>query len=377
MRVLFFHQGRINDWAGAVLNGLKGQFPEAEVLVFDLHHLIKERPAILARNAVAAGMRYGWDLARGKRDLDDAFFTTDYIFHKVREISAEIHARFPSDFSFQMHSMHDHSSPERPHFVYTDFTYQRCRENLFYGKYKWVPSRSDRLMTLEREIYLNCECTFSQTDAVVRSLVEHYGVSPDKALNTRYGPNIDHKILAAISDDQSRYSLKTVLFIGGDWSRKGGIELLSAFKRVREWIPEAKLVILGCDLRIQGEGVKVVGKVPLCDLPGYYAKASVFCMPSKLEPSAGVYVEAMHAGLPVVALDAKETREVVTDGASGFLVQSGDVDELADRLASLLLSPETCAMMGRAGRQIASERYVWQKTFGEIGHRIRESLAEM
>lgn len=371
MRIVFFHQGRINDWAGAVLGGLKSQFPEAEVLVFDLHQLVKDRLGVLALNAAAAGMRYAGDLVRRRRDLDDAFFTTPYIFRKVREISTQIHAKYPSDFSFQMHSMHDHSSPHRPHFVYTDFTYRSCRDNAFYGKYRWVPTRSDQLIENETEIYLNSECTFSQTGSVVRTLINDYGIPFEKALNVCYGPNINAITLRAIVCDVSRYRSKTVLFIGNDWERKGGPELVQAFNLVRRKIPDAKLLIVGCEPKLDIDGVEVMGKIPLMQLPDYYARASVFCMPSKLEPSAGVYVEAMHAGLPVVALDTKETREIVRNAVSGFLVPFSDVVGMGERLSALLSSPELCESMGRNGRQSARENHTWEQTFSKIGTRIR------
>jgi glycosyltransferase involved in cell wall biosynthesis len=63
-------------------------------------------------------------------------------------------------------------------------------------------------------------------------------------------------------------------------------------------------------------------------------------MPSKLEPSASVYVEAMHAGLPVVALRTGAVSELITDGDSGYLVDLGDVERLASVLTGLLDDPE-------------------------------------
>jgi glycosyltransferase involved in cell wall biosynthesis len=373
-RILFFHQGRIADWAGAIHRGISNQFPSAEIINFDLHNILKARSGFIVKNLVAAVGRYGGDLLLGKRDLDDAFFTTPYVFEEIRKISREIHEKYPSDFSFQVHSMHDHSSNERPHFVYTDFTYENCKSSSFYGRFKWAPKRSDKLIELEFGIYRRSNCTFSQTQSVASMLMQKYEIPENNVLNVKYGPNLSQDLLNSLGVGLDRYHSKTIIFVGGDWNRKGGPDLMAAFSLLRREIPDAKLLVIGCNPECDPAVAEVVGRIPLDSLVHYYARAAVFCMPSKLEPSASVYVEAMHAGLPVVALRSEPTSELVVEGVTGHLVSSGDIQGLADKLASLLLSPVKCREMGINARRFVECNYTWENTFNCVGDRIRKVI---
>ena len=68
-------------------------------------------------------------------------------------------------------------------------------------------------------------------------------------------------------------------------------------------------------------------------------------------------LEAMAAGIPVVGWRTPELLEIVDDGVSGFLVNTGDRTALASRLNSLLNEPELAARMGQAGRARVREHY--------------------
>jgi glycosyltransferase involved in cell wall biosynthesis len=72
------------------------------------------------------------------------------------------------------------------------------------------------------------------------------------------------------------------------------------------------------DLNI-ADKVEFIGIIPFADIPGYLKAADLFCFASLTETQGLVTMEAMAAGLPVVAVDASGTRDVVEDGAQGFL----------------------------------------------------------
>jgi glycosyltransferase involved in cell wall biosynthesis len=101
--------------------------------------------------------------------------------------------------------------------------------------------------------------------------------------------------------------------------------------------------------------VAFLGTVPLAELQQRYARASVFCLPSKQEGFGIVFLEAMAAGLPVVAGRAAAVPETVADGETGLLVDPGDPAALARVLADLLARPAARAALGAAGRQRARE----------------------
>jgi len=82
-----------------------------------------------------------------------------------------------------------------------------------------------------------------------------------------------------------------------------------------------------------------------------------FALPSLWEGMPLVILEAMHAGLPVVANDVGSVAEAVTDGETGYVVTPGDEATLRERLARLLGDPALRARLGERGRAIAADRF--------------------
>jgi glycosyltransferase involved in cell wall biosynthesis len=85
------------------------------------------------------------------------------------------------------------------------------------------------------------------------------------------------------------------------------------------------------------------------DVPELLARAHVFVLASNWEGFPRSILEAMRAGLPVVASDVGGSREAVVEGQTGFLVARGDAEMLRDRLRRLLLDAELRTRMGAAG----------------------------
>ncbi|PRX96303.1 glycosyltransferase [Allonocardiopsis opalescens] len=156
----------------------------------------------------------------------------------------------------------------------------------------------------------------------------------------------------------------TILFVGR----------LDAEKYVEELIEALSLLPaeLGARLEIVGDGVvrdrltalaerlgladRVVfrGVVTDDELAEAYARASVFGMPGRAELQSLATMEAMAAGLPVVAADAVALPHLVRPGRNGWLYEPGDVPELARRLTQVLSDPELAARMSAAGQEIIS-----------------------
>jgi phosphatidylinositol alpha-mannosyltransferase len=177
----------------------------------------------------------------------------------------------------------------------------------------------------------------------------------------------------------------TVLFVGRLERRKGLRYLLEAFARVQAACPEARLLVVGAfgkaekapyvaqawALRLRQ--VRFIGYVPDAELPRYYRAATVFCAPSIGMESFGiVLLEAMAAGVPVVATDIPGYNEVVEDGVQGFLVPPENPEALAEALLRLLRDPALRARMSAAGRQRARQ-YDWD----EIARRVVEFYEEV
>lgn len=169
-----------------------------------------------------------------------------------------------------------------------------------------------------------------------------------------------------------------ILFVGRLEKRKGFRHLLGAFARVKEQVPEAKLIVVGAydkddkapyllyvrSHRIRG--VQFVGYVSEEELPRYYAASHVFCAPSTGYESFGlVLLEAMASARPLVASDIPGYRDLVASGQEGLLVPPGDEAALAEALVRLLRDPGLRKRMGEKGLA-KSQGYAWESVAKQV-----------
>lgn len=168
-----------------------------------------------------------------------------------------------------------------------------------------------------------------------------------------------------------------ILYVGRAEKRKGLPYLIRAFGIVNARIPATRLIVVGPDSRrwrryrdsvvASGRrGVVFVAGVSDADLPRYHRTAQIFCSPATGNESQGyVLLEAMAAGLPVVASNIEGYASVLTDGVEGALVPPRDVFALADTLTTLVKEPATRARIGAAGRRRA-EFYSWPRVTRQL-----------
>jgi len=155
-----------------------------------------------------------------------------------------------------------------------------------------------------------------------------------------------------------------VLYVGLLTQRKGVLDLIAASKALqREGVahelsllggipdegPEAAEPVLAA---AQGHAVLLGTRSP-DEMPAVYASADVFCLPSWWEAMPLSVLEAMAAGLPVVATDVGEVSRILTDGEDGFLTSPRAPEQLADTLRKLIEDPEAAQRMGAAARSRA------------------------
>jgi glycosyltransferase involved in cell wall biosynthesis len=123
-----------------------------------------------------------------------------------------------------------------------------------------------------------------------------------------------------------------------------------------------------------GDYVTFAGGV--ADLRSYLAEADIFVLPSRSEGFSNAIVEAMAAGLPVIATDVGGNREAVQDGVSGFLVPSEDPAALSLAIQQLLSDPGRAKSMGAAGRDIAESRFTTAAMMGRIVGAYKDLLCD-
>ena len=151
----------------------------------------------------------------------------------------------------------------------------------------------------------------------------------------------------------------SILCVAHLYPRKNVATLLAAMTRLSN---QAVLRVVGTgpDLaRLErrarelglGRRVEFLGHVAFDRLAGEYRRADIFCLPSRQEGFGIVFLEAMAAGLPIVAARAAAAPEVVSDGESGILVAPDSPGDLAAALDRLLSDPEERRRMGETGRR--------------------------
>jgi glycosyltransferase involved in cell wall biosynthesis len=353
--------------ANRIVDGvLQEQFPDHEVDVIDISVLVRQRPDLLLVNGVATALLYGKDIALRRKNFRLAFWRTPYIFRRVRDLIRAQTAKGGYTFSFQMQSLFDGSTPGIPHFVYTDHTHL---ENLNYAANRNT-LYSQKWIALEREVYQNASLTFVRSSNVRRSVIEEYKQPGDKVALVYAGSNATVSTVKKANKD---YLQPHILFVGLDWKRKGGPDLLKAFDLVRENCPEARLTIVGARPEIQIPNCEVIGPVKPEELDQYYQQASVFCLPTHLEPFGIAFIEAMTAHLPIVATRVGAIPDFVEDGRNGWLVAPGDVKGIAKALLTLLKDPAMCRTFGEHSYQLTNERYSWRA----VGEKFRQNILNM
>ena len=162
-----------------------------------------------------------------------------------------------------------------------------------------------------------------------------------------------------------------VLFLGRLEARKGIYDLLEAIAGLRGAVPDVRLVCAGDGDRIGvahyaerlgiADAVKFTGWVGPSGKRALLEHAAVFALPSYDEALPVSLIEAMSAGVPVVASPTGGIAEVVTEGASGFLVAPGDKIGLERSLRRLLIDRELAARLGKAARDTARARFGAEK----------------
>lgn len=168
-----------------------------------------------------------------------------------------------------------------------------------------------------------------------------------------------------------------VLYVGLLTPRKGVLDLIEASRLLRGRGVDHELHLLGgtpdegpdaeAQVRAGLDGsVRLLGTRPPEQMPAAFAEAEVFCLPSWWEAMPLSVLEAMAAGLPVVATDVGDVDRAVQDGVTGFVVPAKDPQALASALEALLADPDLRRRMGAAGRERVLAHFSADVTAGEV-----------
>jgi L-malate glycosyltransferase len=162
---------------------------------------------------------------------------------------------------------------------------------------------------------------------------------------------------------------------------KRTVQVVEVFARIRAAVP-ARLVLVGDgpDRPVALERARELGISDHVLFLGKHASvdellscADLFLLPSESESFGLAALEAMACGAPVVATAVGGLPEVVLDGETGFLLQPGDVEGMAEAALSLLRDPARWTEASDAGRALAVERFsservvpVYEQLYAEV-----------
>jgi alpha-maltose-1-phosphate synthase len=221
-------------------------------------------------------------------------------------------------------------------------------------------SHIERAMAWEKKVFSGLDHIFTFSGWLRESFINDYAIEPGRVHVVGAGAN-----LPPVETSERDYDCKTILFSGIHFERKGGHVLLESFKQVRRTLPDAKLIVIGPQLKNLPPGVECRGYISknepdgLTRIKGAYAEASLFVMPSLYEPFGVVFAEAMAHRLPCIGTRNCAMPEIIEDGKTGYLVPVNDPEALAERIIHLLVRPDLIRDMGNAGYRRYCNHFTW------------------
>ena len=188
------------------------------------------------------------------------------------------------------------------------------------------------------------------------------GVSPAVEANADRQARARRTLAAANPQLALNAGATLAVYTGRLHAAKGLRELVTAWIDVSQRLPMARLWLVGDGpehdaLATQIEAAGLAGRVVLAgsfdNVNDVLAAADLFVLPSHEEGLSLALLEAMAAGLPIVASDIPGNRLAIRSGSEGVMVPTGDQTALADAIESMLAEPARAAALGTAARQRA------------------------
>jgi glycosyltransferase involved in cell wall biosynthesis len=253
------------------------------------------------------------------------------------------------------------------------------------------PVRSLLFRLLERWLAARTTALVAVSPQVRDDLVALGVAPPERFVVIRLGIELDERVAPA---EDGRLESRRYLGIPGDrfavgWiGRMTGVkrtdDVLVAFKRLRDGGVDACLCMVGdgperelLERRAHELGVMrdtlFVGYQE--DVAPFYAAFDTLVLPSGNEGTPVSAIEALAAGRPVVATRVGGVPDVIREGEDGFLVDAGDTEQLAERLARLAGDPALRRRMGEEGRARVLPRYAVDRLVDDVDRLYRSLLA--
>jgi len=231
-----------------------------------------------------------------------------------------------------------------------------------------------RLSTWAEETCLHaCDRIIAVSKEDRRDIVECYGIEEKSIAVIPNGIDIEKYKRREKLSLLRQYGVKKpyILFLGRLSRQKGVFDLLEASSKLPKGVtlvmvtgkPDEEGVEQEFTRRVEGRKnvVRVNKMLTEAETIAFYSSAEVFVSPSIYEPFGIMNLEAMACGRPVVSTKVGGIKDVVVDGATGFLVKAGDPDGIAEKVNLLISDRELAEAMGMRGRERVEAEFSWSR----------------
>lgn len=239
------------------------------------------------------------------------------------------------------------------------------------------PDKSPGQIRLQRLAYRAATKVVANSPAA-RAALEAEGVAPASIAVIANG--VDPGFFAL--PDRAR-PIRTFITVANLRPEKDHDTLLSGVRTLLRDYPDVRVQIVGdgprrAALEHQARALGIAGQVAFLghrdDVPALLAAADAFVLPSRSEAFPNGAIEAMAAGLPVVACAVGGLIDLIDDQATGLLVPPADPQALGDALRRLVEDPARAAAIGQRARTIVRQRYGFDRMVGAFEDLYRAGL---
>jgi glycosyltransferase involved in cell wall biosynthesis len=217
--------------------------------------------------------------------------------------------------------------------------------------------------SLDNAALMIAQCNF------LRNRIQNYGIPDTKIVTINNGVRIDevrHRKL-----QEPRVLPPYLLYAGGLKSVKGYDIAVKAFSRIANRYPELKLVVIGLGQKKQdfdalidqlgfNERIKYLHYCDRDATMALFCHAEIYLCPFRRSPFSNANLEALAAGIPIIATAVEGNLEQIRDGVEGFLIPPDDADAMAMKIERILDDPDLHNRLSTNARK-KSHQFKWKR----------------
>jgi glycogen synthase len=255
-----------------------------------------------------------------------------------------------------------------PYAMFLDYTAALAEQN-WTG---WATFLSDRArdawFECERLAYTRAKHIFSMSQVVKTSLIQDYEIPQHKI--TVVGSSGDFQEPYA---GEKTFGSQQILFNGSDFERKGGDMVLTAFRQVKQALPQAKLVIIGKKLPLEEAGIVNPGHIASrSEIRNLFLDTDLVVAPAYCDPFPTFLMEAMNYGIPCIVSAQDGMPEIVDHTLNGIVIKHPTAEKLANHIISLLTNPSALASLSQAAQLKVHTQLNWNTIAKTIAQTLKQ-----